>query len=136
MTAILLTCILPPVESSLKYVEYMGGSESVLKKVEDDIMQGNYRWAVMVLNHVVFAEPGNQKARNLLAEVYVLLAYGAESAPWRNFYLTGAQELKYGIQPELLREFSSSSSDDLITNLPLEDFYDYIAVRIDRSKTN
>jgi len=49
-----------------------------------------------VLNHLVFAEPGNEDARILLADTYEQLGYASESATWRNAYLFGAQELRQG----------------------------------------
>ena len=46
--------------------------------------------AATLLNHVVFADPDNTQARELLAGVYESLGYGAENGTWRNFYLQGA----------------------------------------------
>lgn len=123
---------LPPTEAATKYVEYMGGSAQILEKVQQDIDKGEYRWAAMVLNHLIFAEPKNQSARNLLAKTYQQLAIRAESGPWRNFYLTGAQELQEGIITK--HSFGSSSRADIITKMSLENFYDYMAVRLDRTK--
>jgi len=123
---------LPPAAEAKHYVDYMGGSVAIVEKVKKDIETGNYRWAATVLNHVVFAEPDNQAARKLLATVYQQLAYVAESGPWRNFYLTGAQELQAGIVTKHLKGITTT--DDIITNLPLDNFYDYMAVRLDRSK--
>jgi len=124
---------LPPRENSKQYVEYMGGVNAILQKVQTDIAKGNFRWAATVLNHVVFAAPSNQKARDLLASVYTQMAYSAESGPWRNFYLTGAQELEEGITTKHLK--GVSKFDDILLNLPLETFYDYMAVRLDRSNS-
>ena len=123
---------LPPVEAATKYVEYMGGSKQLLKKVQQDIKNGEHRWAAMVLNHLIFAEPKNQTARNLLTKTYQQLAMQAESGPWRNFYLTGAQELQEGIITKHSK--GSSSRAGIMTKLSLENFYDYMAVRLDRTK--
>lgn len=49
------------------------------------------------MSKVVFADPNNQQARNLEADALEQLGYQAESGPWRNFYLTGAQELRNGV---------------------------------------
>ena len=56
---------LPPVAAATKYVEYMGGSEQLLKKVQQDLKNGEHRWAAMVLNHLIFAEPKNQIANQI-----------------------------------------------------------------------
>ncbi|MEZ4886264.1 MAG: alkyl sulfatase dimerization domain-containing protein [Chitinophagales bacterium] len=124
---------LPPVEASVKYVEYMGGADSILAKAQRDYDKGEYRWVGMVLNHLVFAEPQNRAARELLAKAYTQMGYQAESGPWRNFYLTGASELLNGITKEVYGKVGGAS-DDILTNMPLETFYDFLAVRMDRSK--
>ncbi len=46
---------------------------------------------------MVFADPNNCAARNPEADALEQLGYQAESGPWRNFYLTGAQELRNGV---------------------------------------
>ena len=123
---------LPPGPASSKYVEYMGGADAVIDKVKIDIESGELRWAAMVLNHIIFDDPTNRNARALLAQVYDLLAYSAESGPWRNFYLTGAQELLEGKTLKYYR--GSPDREAILENLSLETFYDYMAVRLDRQK--
>ncbi len=90
---------LPPVEAALRYVEFMGGSEAVLAKARDDFERGEYRWVAEVVNHVVFAEPANEPARLLQADALEQLGYQSESGPWRDFYLTGAMELRANGNP-------------------------------------
>ena len=87
---------LPPVETAHKLVEYMGGADAVLQRARSDFAAGEYRWVAQVVNHVVFADPGNREARLLQADALEQLGYQAESGPWRAFYLTGAQELRNG----------------------------------------
>ncbi|HSS41302.1 MAG TPA: alkyl sulfatase dimerization domain-containing protein [Solirubrobacterales bacterium] len=87
----------PPVERARRYVEFMGGAGQLLERARKSFAEGDYRWFAEVVNHVVFAEPDNAKARALQAEALEQLGYGAENATWRNFYLVGAQELRDGI---------------------------------------
>jgi alkyl sulfatase BDS1-like metallo-beta-lactamase superfamily hydrolase len=89
---------LPRVEAAKKYLEYMGGADAVMARARDDFKAGNYRWVAEVMNQVVFADPSNKEARNLEADTLEQLGYLAESAPWRNAYLTGAQELRNGVR--------------------------------------
>lgn len=89
---------LPPVEASRKYVEFMGGADQVLSKAREAFEKGDYRWVAQVVNHVVFAEPENEKARRLLADALEQLGYHSESAVFRNSYLFGAQELRNGVK--------------------------------------
>ena len=72
----------------------MGGADAALDKARGAFELGDYRWVAEVVNHVVFADPDNQAARELQADALEQLGYQSESGPWRNFYLTGAQELR------------------------------------------
>ena len=85
---------LPPEPAAARYVEYMGGAAAVLARAREDFEAGEYRWVAQVVNHVVFADPGNTEARELQAAALEQLGFQAESGPWRNFYLSGALELR------------------------------------------
>ena len=122
---------LPPVESSTRYVEFMGGADAVISKARKYYDQGEYRWVAQVMNHVVFADPANAAARDLQAQALEQLGYQAESGPWRNFYLTGAQELRRGV---VKTETTSTASPDSIQAMPLDLFFDYLGVRLNGPK--
>lgn len=118
---------LPPTDAGKRYVEFMGGSAAVLSKAHGYYSKGDYRWVAEVVNHVVFAEPQNTAAKQLLADAYEQLGYQAESASWRNFYLTGAQELRGGIQQ---LPAPQPQSPDTIQAMPLDMFLDYLGIRL------
>lgn len=122
---------LPPTEEAKKFVAYVGGAQAVLEKAQADYDNGEFRFAATALNHLVFAQPENMEARNLLAQVYRQLAFQAESGSWRNFYLTGAQELANGImdvaQPNI-------GSPDMVKSIPMSLYFDLLAVKIDGAK--
>jgi len=118
---------LPPVESSIRYVEYMGGADSVLERARVDFDAGEYRWVAQVVNHVVFADADNTAARELLADALTQLGYQTENGVWRNFYLTGAQELRHGV---LDLGSNSSVSPDTLAAMPVTMLLDYLAVRL------
>ena len=122
---------LPPVEASVKYVEFMGGADAVLAQAQKSYDAGDYRWVAQVVHHVVFADPDNQAARDLEADALEQLGYQAESGPWRNFYLTGAQELRNGVA-EL--PTPNTASPDTIRAMSLDLFFDYLGVRLNAGK--
>ena len=122
---------LPPQDSAAKYVEYMGGADSIISKAQKDFDNGEYRWVAMALNHVVFADPNNQQAKNLLANAYTQMGYQAESGPWRNFYLSGAKELRDGVMEAAT---PGTASPDIVNNLSLPTLLDYLAVRYNGEK--
>jgi alkyl sulfatase BDS1-like metallo-beta-lactamase superfamily hydrolase len=87
----------PPQENAKRYVECLGGTGAVVAKAREYADNGDLRFAAELLNHAVFASPGDTAAKDLLAQVYERLGFGAECGTWRNFYLTGAQELRHGV---------------------------------------
>jgi len=124
---------LPPVEEAEHYVEAMGGGGDVLRKGREAAERGEYRWAAMLLNQLVFAEPENKDAREALAGVYDQLGYQAESGPWRDVYLTGALELRRGVQgggPNI------AAAAGLLSHLPAGEFFDSLATRLDAAKAD
>lgn len=124
---------LPPTESSIKYVEFMGGAENVLAMARRSYEAGDYRWVAEVMNHVIFAQPDHEPARLLQAQALEQLGYQAESGPWRNFYLTGAQELRNGVAPGIT---ARSVSPDMVGALTLDQLFDYVAVRLNGPKAS
>lgn len=124
---------LPPVDSGKRYVQFMGGAESVLAKAQASFDKGEYRWTAEVLNHLVFAEPENDKARELLSRTYDQLGYQAESGPWRDVYLTGAYELRHG-SPE--KGLDISNAMELLEQTPISKFLTSMAVRLNGPKAD
>jgi alkyl sulfatase BDS1-like metallo-beta-lactamase superfamily hydrolase len=122
---------LPPAEAGVRYVAFMGGAEAVLRKAREAFERGEYRWLAMVLNHLVFAQPENDEARELLARVYDQLGYRAESGPWRDVYLTGAYELRHGAADAGVR---IAAAMGLLRRVPMQRFFESMATRVVGSK--
>jgi alkyl sulfatase BDS1-like metallo-beta-lactamase superfamily hydrolase len=122
---------LPPAEASVRYVEFMGGADAVVEKARASYARADYRWVAMVLNHVVFAEPSHRAARDLLADTYDQLGYQSESGPWRDFYLTGANELRHGVGT---LPFETTSQPEVVRAMPSGLFFDALAVRLNGPK--
>jgi alkyl sulfatase BDS1-like metallo-beta-lactamase superfamily hydrolase len=119
---------LPPTEAGAKYVDLAGGAAKLIKNAESAYDGGEYRWAAEVLNHLVFADPSNQEAKELLASVYDQLGYQAESGPWRDSYLTAAFELRHG-GPDVGVDLATAL--DMLKHAPLARFLDAMATRLD-----
>lgn len=89
----------PEEEAAKRYVEFMGGESAVIQKARTSYEQGDYRWVVEVMKHVVFANPGNKEAKELQADAMEQLGYTFESGTWRDIFLSGAEELRNGSFP-------------------------------------
>ena len=120
-----------PTEAGKRYVAFMGGADNVLRQAKDSFDQGDYRWVAEVVNHVVFADGDNVAAKQLLADAYEQLGYQSESGPWRNFYLSGALELRQGV---IKYPVPSTASPDTIRAMPIELFFDYLGVRLNADR--
>jgi alkyl sulfatase BDS1-like metallo-beta-lactamase superfamily hydrolase len=108
----------------------MGGANAVVEKAQQSFDEGDYRWVAEVVNHVVFADPSNMAARELLARTYTQMGYSQENATWRNFFLTGAQEL-------LAKEIVGPGGQNalaLMAHISVTQVFDAIAIRIDGMK--
>ncbi|WP_432752184.1 alkyl/aryl-sulfatase [Streptomyces sp. JL2001] len=122
----------PPVEQAERYVAYMGGADAVLAKARASYEEDDLRWVAEVVNHVVFAAPANTEARELLASTYERLAHAQENGTWRNFYLTGAQELRapHDERPPTRPGFSLGAVD-MIAALTTRQVFESLAVCVD-----
>ncbi|WP_028660979.1 alkyl/aryl-sulfatase [Nocardioides insulae] len=116
----------PPAEKAKRYLQLGGGADAVLANGQAAFDSGDFRWAAEVLSHVVFAEPGHDAARGLLADTLEQLGYGSENGTWRNFYLSGAYELRNG-------QFGTptvTNSPDMVAQLSPEMLFDAIAIQV------
>lgn len=125
---------LAPVPAGEKYVQYMGGPEALMSKALIDFEAGQYRWVVQVLQHLVFADPKHEPARRLAADAMEQLGYQSESSTWRNAYLLGAKELRFG-PPKPPRNGSAGTiSPRVVAMMPIGMFFDFLAVRVNGPK--
>ncbi|MEV6554782.1 alkyl sulfatase dimerization domain-containing protein [Nocardia sp. NPDC051756] len=120
----------PPVESAMRHVEFMGGAEEVLRKARKSYDAGDYRWVAQVVNYVIYADPTNDAAKALQASTFEQLGYGAENATWRNFYLSGAYELRYGS----FGTPTKANAPSMLAALTVEQVFDAMALRVDGPK--
>lgn len=116
-----------PAEAAKRYVAFMGGAHRVLEQARVSFEQGDYRWVAEVVGHVVFADPGNAEAKQLQADAFEQLGYQAECGPWRNFYLTGAQELRNGTPTFRNR---GTAAGDLVRAMTTDMLANFLAIRL------
>lgn len=120
---------LMPSDSAKKWVEYLGNVDNVLQMAKADFDKGEYQWVAEVTNTIVFADPTNTDARLLCADALEQLGYQAESGPWRNEYLTAAQELRHG---NANFTASTKSTGDMVKVLSAPMLFDYMAIVMDK----
>ena len=122
---------LSPGDSAPLYVEMMGGSGKILAKGKQLNDQGKYFHATEILNKLVYAEPGNQAAKDLLADTYEQIGYQRESPSVRNSFLAAALELRSGMPAGVPPK---TAGPDTIRGMSTELWLDYIAILMDSKK--
>ncbi|HMR48972.1 MAG TPA: alkyl sulfatase dimerization domain-containing protein [Arachnia sp.] len=120
----------PPAEQAARYVEAMGGIDRVVELAQQAYDSGDYRWAATLLDHVVFTDQHHAAGRELYASTLDQLAYGIENAVWRNFFLSGATELREGN----FGTPTTTNSLDVLRELSPVQIFDSIAIRVNGPK--
>jgi alkyl sulfatase BDS1-like metallo-beta-lactamase superfamily hydrolase len=115
----------PPEQAARRYVNLLG-ADTILSEGRRAFGAGDYRWAVQVLHHLVFAQPDNQDARDLQADAYEQMGYQAEGPQWRGIFLTAAKELREGVAPAVF----ATASPDTIAAMPVSILFDFAAVHV------
>lgn len=122
---------LSPKDSAPLYVEMMGGADNIMAKGKSLFDQGKYREAYEILNKLVYAEPQNSQAKDLLADVYEQVGYQKESAGVRNSFLAAAFELRHGMPKGVPPK---SGGPDIIRAMSTELWLEYLGISLDGSK--
>jgi alkyl sulfatase BDS1-like metallo-beta-lactamase superfamily hydrolase len=124
---------LAPEPAAVRYVEFMGGADTVVERARQSYDAGEYAWVAQVLTHVVFAQPDHQGARDLQAAALEQLGFQTENPTWRNEFLTGAMELRNGVQD---LPATVTASPDTVRAMGVDLFLDYLGVRLNGPAAN
>ncbi|HED19349.1 MAG TPA: MBL fold metallo-hydrolase, partial [Gammaproteobacteria bacterium] len=122
---------LSPEDSAPLYVEMMGGAKPILARGKALYDQGKYRYAQEILNKLVYAEPNNKAARDLLADAFEQFGYQQESPSVRNSFLAAALELRNGIPTGAIPK---TAGPDMIQAMSTDLWLDYLGIRLDSKK--
>jgi len=122
---------LSPSDSAPLYVEMMGGADKIMTRSEALNDEGQYFLAQEIMNKLVQAEPENQAAKDLLANVFEQIGYQQENPGLRNSYLAAAYELRSGIPGGAAIK---TAGPDVIRAMSTELFLDFVAIRMDSRK--
>jgi alkyl sulfatase BDS1-like metallo-beta-lactamase superfamily hydrolase len=120
----------PPKALAERYVDAIGGVDRVVELAQTAYDAGDFRWAATMLDHAVFADSENAAVRELYAATLEQLAYGAENGTWRNFFLSGATELRQGN----FGTPTTTNAPEILAQLTTEQLLDSIAISVDGPK--
>ncbi len=122
---------LSPKDSAPLYVEMMGGSSKILAKGRQLYKQGKYREAMEIVNKLVYAQPDNTAAKDLLADIFEQIGYQKESPSVRNSFLGAAYELRHGMPTGASPK---SNGPDMIRAMTTELWLNSLAISMDGKK--
>jgi alkyl sulfatase BDS1-like metallo-beta-lactamase superfamily hydrolase len=122
---------LSPKDSAPLYVEMMGGADKIMTKGRELYNQGQYLHAQEILNKLVYAQPNNQAAKDLLADAWEQIGYQQESPSVRNSFLAGAYELRAGIPTGASPK---GTGPDMIRGMTTGLWLDFLGVRLQSEK--
>ncbi len=122
---------LSPKDSAPLYVEMMGGSKKIIAKGAQLYKQGKYREAMEIVNKLVYAEPNNVAAKDLLADIFEQIGYQKESPSVRNSFLGAAYELRHGMPAGASPK---SNGPDMIKAMTTELWLNSLAISMDSKK--
>lgn len=114
----------PPAARATRLVEAMGGAERVRVLAAHAMASGDYRWASDLLQNLVFADPTSAAAKALLADSYEQQGFQAESAIWRNQFLSAANDLRRGRPAP-----SAAQSNEMVAAIATQELLDSAATR-------
>lgn len=120
----------PPEAIAPRYVAAIGGIDRVVELARGAFEDGDFRWAATLLDHAIFTDQDHEGARALYADTLEQLAYGAENATWRNFFLAGATELRDGN----FGTPAQSASISMMSQLTPEQMFDSFAISVNGPK--
>ena len=123
---------LSPSDSAPLYVDMMGGATPILTKAKALIKAGQYLLSTEILNKLVYAQPNNTKAKDLLADAFEQIGYQKESPSVRNSFLAAALELRSGIPSGATPK---TSGQDMIKAMSTQLWLDFLGIRLDPGQT-
>ncbi|MFT4863617.1 MAG: alkyl sulfatase BDS1-like metallo-beta-lactamase superfamily hydrolase [Pseudohongiellaceae bacterium] len=118
---------LSPADSAPLYVEMMGGSSAIISRGQQLFDSGEYLLGMEILNKLVYAQPQNTAAKDLLADIFEQLGYQYESTSMRNVFLASAQDLRNGMP---IIPAPRGTSPGLASAMTTSQWWDGVAIRV------
>ncbi|GIG54243.1 alkyl/aryl-sulfatase [Demequina activiva] len=117
----------PPQAQAERYVAALGGIDRVVEMAQGAFDEGDFRWAATLLDHAIFVDKDHAATREVYANTLEQLGYGSENGTWRNFFLSGAQELREGN----FGTPTQTAAPEIVAQLTPEQIWDAMAIAVD-----
>ena len=85
--------MLSPVEEAVRFIKLVGGAEAVMAEVNKSRSDGDYQWALQLIDRLISVEHDLASVRNLKAEILREHAVSQINCPTRHYYIQSTKEL-------------------------------------------
>lgn len=109
------------------YVALMGGRDNILSHARQANEAKNYTWAAELLSYLLKLNPDDKEARLLQADAIEQWGYLQMNAPFRNWALSSARELRGELPTQARVGFFSS---DIVMQKDSFSMLDYLSIRL------
>ncbi|MFI8875802.1 alkyl sulfatase dimerization domain-containing protein [Streptomyces sp. NPDC055243] len=123
---------LHPVESSRRYIDLIGGRDTVLGLARKAAEGGDHQWAAELTRHLVRVDTSDTEARQVKSESLRQIGYTTPNSNWRNYYLTAARELDGSI--DYSRKLNLNAPDQ-VAAMPATALLEALRMRIDPQRS-
>jgi alkyl sulfatase BDS1-like metallo-beta-lactamase superfamily hydrolase len=116
---------------SKRMTNLAGGRESLLERAEESFLQGDGKWSLFLVEHLLVLDPADREARDLKARCMTRLAEQTNTATARNYLLTQVREMEgtLSIGKRRIKEA------EVVQDLPLKAIFDAMTVSLDPDRS-
>ncbi len=87
---------LSPADEAKRFIELAGGTEAVMKAVEQARADEDYQWALQLVDRLIHTGHGGENTKAIKAELLRMHAQSQINCPTRHYYIQSAKELEQG----------------------------------------
>ena len=87
---------LSPADEAKRFIELAGGTEAVMKAVEQARADEDYQWALQLVDRLIHTGHGGEITKAIKAELLRMHAQSQINCPTRHYYIQSAKELEQG----------------------------------------
>ena len=85
---------LAPDDEAVKFIKLAGGADAVLAAIAEARSEGDFQWALQLVDRLISADDGHTAALALKAEILREHAVSQINCPTRHYYIQSARELE------------------------------------------
>jgi alkyl sulfatase BDS1-like metallo-beta-lactamase superfamily hydrolase len=114
-----------------RYVELMGGRDTVFKEAQKATKKGDHQWSAELLTHIIRINTKDMDARALKAQNLREIGYTLTNTNWRNWFMTSALELENKFD---YSKAINLQAPDVVAVFPTKQIFESLRFRVDGAR--